>query len=142
MKTDNERPRSFSRLAQIGAWGAPLSAVAASLYLAVAPTYETATADVGTDVSSSQATRGAGSTTLASVNGPIVFGWFAFCVVVAAMPLVFRRTRFARTAALLSATLLLVFVLVGSASIGPTYVPAAAFALLAAAATPAPRPAT
>ncbi|HWJ16423.1 MAG TPA: hypothetical protein VNS10_21930 [Gemmatimonadaceae bacterium] len=141
MRPDSERPRSFSRLAHIGAWGAPLSAVAASLYLAVAPTYETGSADVSTDLTSSHVPRGVGSATLAAVNGPIVFGWFAFCVLVAAMPLVFRRTRFARAAALLSAALLLAFVVVGSASIGATYVPAAAFALLAAAATPASRPA-
>jgi hypothetical protein len=142
MKSDHQRSHSTSRLAAIGAWGALLSAVGASFYLAVAPIYESSSADMSTDPSSSQVATAAGSATLASVNGPIVVGWFAFCVLLAAMPLVFRRTQYARAAALLSAVLLLAFVVVASASIGVAYVPAAAFALLAAAATPPARTGT
>jgi hypothetical protein len=134
--------RSSSLLTRIAAWGALLSALGASLYLAVAPTYESASVDASTGASASQPPVFIGSATLASVNGPIVFVWFAFCVIAAALPLAFRHTHFARGAALLSAALLLAFVVLGLASIGGMYVPAAAFALLAAVVTPSSRPAT
>jgi len=136
------RVRSSSLLVPIAAWGALLSALCASLYLATVPTYESASVDVSTGASASQPAVLRGSATLASVNGPIVFVWFAFCVIAAALPLAFRRTYFARGAAILSATLLLSFVVLGLASIGAMYLPAAAFALLAALVTPSSRPDT
>lgn len=136
---------SSTRLALVAAWGALLSALGASLYLAVAPTYASASAAamVASGSSASQPVtvrQPDASLTLAAVNGPIVFVWFGVTVLLAALPLLFRRTRFAREAAATGAALLLVFVVLGSASIGIAYVPAAAFALLAATLTPSSRP--
>ena len=137
---------SSARLAHVGAWGALISAVGASLYLAIAPAYASASvsASVGSGSSAPQSApvQLEPSLTLAAVNGPIVFVWFGVTVFSAALPLLFRRTRFARPAAAIGGGLLLVFVILGSASIGGAYVPAAAFALLAAALTPPSRPAT
>src|SRR4051812_34732003 len=95
-RADGMRVRSSSLLALIAAWGALLSALGASLYLAVVPTYESATVDVSTGASASQPPVLSRSATLASVNGPIVFAWFAFCIIIAALPIIFRHTRFAR----------------------------------------------
>ena len=145
--SDNRRVFSSARLANVGAWGALISAVGASLYLAVAPAYASASvsASVGSGSSAPQSApvqQLEPSLTLAAVNGPIVFVWFGVTVFLAALPLLFRRTRFARPAVAIGAGLLLAFVILGSASIGGAYLPAAAFALLAAALTPPSRPAT
>src|SRR3954466_10578163 len=72
-RADGMRVRSSSLLALMAAWGALLSALGASLYLAVVPTYESATVDVSTGASASQPPVLSRSATLASVNGPIVF---------------------------------------------------------------------
>jgi len=136
---------SSARLAHIGAWGALISALGAPIYLAVAPAYGSASASatLASAASSSPPVRHLeGSSTITAVNGPIVFLWFGITGLVAALPLLFRRTRFAREAAVISAGLLFVFVILGSASIGGAYVPAAAFALLTAALAPSSRPAT
>jgi hypothetical protein len=119
-----------------------VSALGASVYLAIAPVYASASASASLGAGSSTPPPAVvRSLTLAAVNGPIVFLWFGFTVLVAAVPLLFRRARFARRAAAISTALLLIFVMLGSASIGGAYVPAAAFALLAAAMTPSSRPA-
>lgn len=146
MSTDRRR-LSSALLAQIGAWGALVSALGASVYLAFAPVYASASRSTAFAAGSlswppAPLRRAHAATTLAAVNGPIVFAWFGVTLLVAALPLLFRRTRFARGAATMSALFLLVFVVLGSASIGGAYVPAVAFALLAAAVTPSSRSAT
>ena len=124
---------------QLTAWGALLSAIGASMYLAIAPTYASETMSMS---STGEQRRSSGSATLSAVNGPVVYAWFVVLILLAALPLLFRRTRIARIAAAASAVLLCIFVVLGSGSIGVAYVPAAAFALLSAALTPSSRPST
>lgn len=140
MTPSNHRAsRSIDALAHVAAWGALLSAIGASTYLAIAPSYASETVSMS---STGEEHRSSGAATLGAVNGPVVYAWFVVLILLAALPLLFRRTRFARIAAGASAVLLLIFVVLGSASIGAAYVPAAAFALLSAAVTASSRPAT
>jgi hypothetical protein len=131
--------RSIDVLARVPAWGALLSAIGASTYLAVVPTYASETVSMST---TGEQHRSSSSTTLTAVNGPVAYSWFVVLILFAALPLLFRRTRIARAAAATSAVLLLIFVVIGIASIGICYAPAATFALLSAAVTPSYRPAT
>jgi hypothetical protein len=66
--------------------------------------------------------------TLASVNGLTVYYMLAFPVVIAGVPLLLR----ARTYRVVSALVLIGFVVVGSASIGLLYLPSAVMMILAA----------
>jgi hypothetical protein len=61
-------------------------------------------------------------TTLAEVNGPGTYLWLAIPVVVAGMPLLFQS----RAVRILSAVLLMGWVVIGVASMGLFYIPSAA----------------
>jgi hypothetical protein len=66
--------------------------------------------------------------TLTSVNGPKLYYVLAIPVVIAGVPLVLR----ARTVRVVSALLLMGWVVVGSASVGLLYLPSAVMMILAA----------
>ena len=129
----------LDHLRRLAAWSALLAAVAASAWLALAPVYHvegtTLTAD-GTP------TRSVSTATLQEVNGSRIYVLLLAPILLAALPLIFGRRRFATLAAGIGAGLLVIFAILGSASIGGAYVPAAAFALLAAALARASHPAT
>jgi hypothetical protein len=130
---------SLERLRAAAEWAAVLSAVAASLFFAGAPVYATEAQAIA---SSGAGARTTGWATLAAVNGAVAYVWLLLPVAVGALPLLFRRSRHAFAAAVTSAVVLFAFVVLGSATIGGAFLPAAAFALLAAALARAARPAT
>jgi hypothetical protein len=110
-----------------------VSAVAASAYLAWTPTYVTQTSTVeittgGQRVTASSTAR----RTLSEVNGPTVYVAVAIPMLLAALPLLFRRPGARRASVRASALLLLAFVLLGGFSIGMFYLPSAVAMGLAA----------
>jgi hypothetical protein len=139
MPSKHGASRSIDGLARVAAWGTLLSAIGASTYLAVVPTYASEAISMS---STGEQRRSSSSATLTAVNGPVVRAWFVVLILLAALPLLFRRTPIARAAAATTAVLLIIFVVLGSASIGGAYTPAAVFALFSAAVTPSSRPAT
>ena len=78
--------------------------------------------------------------TLPEVNGRRIYVVLIVPILFAALPVIFRR-RHAAVGAGVGGGLLVLFAILGSASIGGAYIPAAAFALLAAALARASRPA-
>jgi hypothetical protein len=109
-----------------------VSAVAASAYLAWAPTYVTQTSTVEITTGGQRVTASTARRTLSEVNGPTVYVAVAIPMLLAALPLLFRRPGARRASVRASALLLLAFVLLGGFSIGMFYLPSAVAMGLAA----------
>jgi hypothetical protein len=119
----NPRGGGGSRFAYVGL----ILAVAASLFLIFAPTEsgQSETASVGSDGSNVERSD-VMHQTLLDVEGPSVFIPLAIPPGIACIAIAFGRTRLARSMALISATLLWIFTVLGAMSIGFMYLPAAA----------------
>jgi hypothetical protein len=130
MTTEREELYMADWFPRATAWATLLCSLAASLYLASVSTYATDSARIDSHGWTEYSTGG--GATLTQVNGMRVYVYFVLLVLIAAVPLLSRRTRLARIASGVSAGLLGLFVLLGMASIGGAYLPAAMFALLTA----------
>lgn len=120
-----------------------LTAIAASLYWTFAPAYAGTSLEVSASVAvpetgspepvSYTARRYATSrSTLADVNGPRVYFILLIPVIFAVLPLLTPARRMRSAVSMLSALLLVAFVLVTGFSIGLLYTPSAGFAVVAA----------
>jgi hypothetical protein len=74
-------------------------------------------------------------------EGPSIGAVLSVPVVVAALPLALRRTRWRKKVAVAAGVVLLAFSVLGAASIGLFYLPSGVACLMVAATTPDPRPA-
>jgi hypothetical protein len=110
-----------------------LLAVVAATALLVVPTGREET--VSTSPSGDQVRRSR-STTLVQSDGWKVLVPLAVPVALAGAPLVFRRTRWSRAAMVIASGLLLGMVVLGAASIGLFFLPAAATMVVAAVVDP------
>jgi hypothetical protein len=106
-----------------------LLAVVATVVLLVVPTGREESISTGP---SGVTIRSSRSTTLVQSDGLDVLVLLAIPVVLTGLPLVFRRPRWRRVALLAASVLLLVLVVLGAASIGLFYLPAAVAMVIAA----------
>jgi hypothetical protein len=106
-----------------------LLAVATAIVLLVVPTGRQESCFVGIGGETSCSSR---STTLPESDGWDVLAVLAIPVVIAGAPLMLGSTRLRRPALVVSSLLLLAFAVLGAASIGLFYLPAAAAMVIAA----------
>ena len=117
---------------------AALWATGVALFLLLAPTYETAVVTYGPNTPPSEIARTEvrGHATALEVNGPQIVFALSIPILLALLPLTFRKQR--RAALLGAGALTLCFCILGALSVGMFYLPTALLLFLAAATT-APR---
>jgi hypothetical protein len=130
----SRRAKAGSILTAIGA----LWATGVALFLLLAPTYETAVTTYYPNTPASEVARTEvrGRATALEVNGPQIVFALSIPILLALLPLAFRKQR--RAALLGAGALTLCFCILGALSVGVFYLPTALALLLAAATTPPP----
>ncbi|HEU4642597.1 MAG TPA: hypothetical protein VFS44_09090 [Gemmatimonadaceae bacterium] len=121
---------------RVAGWFALAWAAAVAAYFLLGPAYRWATSAI--HVSAEQAptrVEATGTATLLAVNGPRALIALLLPVLLTALPLLARRPATRRRLAGAAAVLLGVFVLLGAASVGLFYLPAALALVLAAVAS-------